>query len=196
MQKTRLGVKNISSPFYRVRALSEDGRRLFYVAPSSLATPEGDGVYEYEQDGEGTCETVSGCHSILSGVKASEADYFLGASASGNDVYFATSSQLSSTDRDNLRDIYDARVNGGFSSPPEIPLCERECQGPRTAPTDTPLPTDSVGISGNVPVVTPRKVCKKGFKLSHGKCVRTNAKKRKQAHKKRTQPHPRSRRGR
>ena len=42
---------------------------------------------------------------------------FLDASASGDDVFFATRERLAPTDTDELVDVYDARVDGGFPAP-------------------------------------------------------------------------------
>jgi hypothetical protein len=53
----------------------------------------------------------------------------------GGDVFFATQEQLVPQDTDTQGDIYDARVNGGFSAPVSPPDCEGEaCQGSATAP--------------------------------------------------------------
>ncbi len=39
-------------------------------------------------------------------------------SASGSDIFFVSASQLVGQDTDDLWDVYDARINGGFPAPP------------------------------------------------------------------------------
>jgi hypothetical protein len=169
----RIGLTSLSTPFSRVRSLSGDGRRAFYSAAASLVTPY-NSVYEFEQGGEGSCEHAGGCQNLLSSSNISEGDYFLGASPSGDDVYLATSSRLTSTDLDNVRDIYDARVNGGFRPPLSESQCESKCSQPSQTQADLPVETDALGPSGNLPTLqaAPRMKCRKNFKLSHGKCVK------------------------
>ena len=57
------------------------------------------------------------------------------ASADGKDVYIATRAQLVPSDRDELADIYDARVDGGFPQPTTPNLCEslEGCHGPASS---------------------------------------------------------------
>jgi hypothetical protein len=50
-------------------------------------------------------------------------------SATGSDIFFSTHTRLVGQDTDSLRDVYDARVGGGFPAPSE-PACSGEaCQG-------------------------------------------------------------------
>jgi WD40 repeat protein len=185
LQEGRVGLSGISTPFNRVRVLTDNGRRLFYAAPASLATPY-DSVYEYEQDGEGTCTTAGGCQNLFSDLSTSEADYFLGSSSDGRDVYLATSSRLSSTDRDNVRDVYDARVDGGIMPPSEEERCHSNCLQSSTTPTDPPLSSDSPVQSGNLPPASPPRKCKTSFKPSHDRCVKTKKPKHRKHSKKKT----------
>jgi hypothetical protein len=180
----RIQLASIGTPFVRVRALSDDGHRAFYSAAPSLATPAlsrvnpYESVYEYERDGDGSCERVGGCQNLLSDPTISEGEFFLGASASGDDVYLAASSRLASTDFDELKDIYDARVDGGFAPPPVESQCESKCPQASQTPTDQPVATGVVGPAGNLPAPrptskpTPKKTCRKGFRLIHNKCLK------------------------
>lgn len=123
--------QSAASPFYQPRVLSDDGSRLFFSSPAAMTPGAGsayDKVYEYENG------TVS-----LLGAANSGPDFFLDASASGNDVFIGTTDQLSPSDQDQLRDVYDARVDGGFPAAVSPPSCQGDaCQGPpSTAP---PLP--------------------------------------------------------
>lgn len=142
----------ISTPFYHVRSVSEDGGRVLYTAPALHANPY-DRVYEFEQSGAGSCTSEGGCQYMISSPNLDAPDQFLGLSASGSDIFFATGTRLSAADRDNLSDIYDARVGGGFSTESQPTACEATCQqsvSPAAAPG---LVGDVAGPSGNVPPV-------------------------------------------
>ncbi len=184
----------IGTPWYRTRALSDDGGRLFYTAPASLVAANAsrrpaNSVYTYERDGEGDCTRAGGCQNLISGPDIGAGDRFLGASASGDDVYFATSSRLVSADLDNLVDVYDARTDGGIPEHPVEARCESQCLQASLPQADQLVATSAIGPSGNValpPSPPPRlpthtKKCKKHFKLSHRKCVKIKSAKRRRA---------------
>jgi hypothetical protein len=107
------------------RALSEDGRRVFFNSADALLPQDVNGehdVYEWEA---GRLRLLS------SGTSAAPSD-FVGSSESGDDVFFATRDRLVGQDRDGLMDVYDARVGGGFASqnPVEQPGCVGEACKP------------------------------------------------------------------
>ena len=121
---------------YQPRYLS-DGGRVFFDSADALVESDknhvGD-VYQYEQEGAGTCQLVKGCVALISSGSASDASEstFLDASASGNDVFILTSERLLSQDVDSTFDIYDASVCGTSESPaclPEKPPPPLECIG-------------------------------------------------------------------
>jgi hypothetical protein len=172
----------ISTPFYRARALSDNGGRLFYTSPVPHVGPKEllgpfERVQEYEQQGEGGCTTVDACQETISSPDSDALDQFLGASADGTDIYFVTTSRLSDGDIDNLRDVYDARVDGGLTSPSPVPTCESACRALAPFVSNAPSVLGAVsGPSGNLPSAPPKrpvKKCAKGRKLSHGRCVKT-----------------------
>ena len=68
------------------------------------------------------------------------ASLFLGASASGSDVFFSTEQAMLPQDNDSSIDIDDARVNGGLASATAPPPCGGEsCRPPATlAPAEPP----------------------------------------------------------
>ena len=54
-------------------------------------------------------------------------------SASGSNIFFFTSTALVGQDTDQLEDLYDARIGGGFARPTPATTCSGEnCQGPLT----------------------------------------------------------------
>jgi hypothetical protein len=136
-----------STPFHQPRALSNDGARMFFSSPdqlvSGLSSPYVK-IFEYE----------NGSVHRISSAANSENDVFLDASPSGNDVFFATRDQLAPTDQDNLEDVYDARVNGGFpESVPPVSCQGGACQGPPGAPPVLPAPSSaSFAGLGNIPL--------------------------------------------
>lgn len=130
---------------YGRRPLSADGNRVFFNSIDSLALRDVNGaqdVYQWESPGSGDCTTSSssyspqnkGCIDLIStGVSPKDSE-FVDASASGDDVFIRTESSLVPSDPGSV-DIYDARVNGGFPTPVEPPVCEGDaCQSPAPAP--------------------------------------------------------------
>jgi hypothetical protein len=139
--------ERVSTPFHQPRSVSDDGSRLFFTSPDPLVAGISGGsakVFEYEN---GTAELISGPEGAGSSV-------FLDASASGNDVFFATRERLAAIDTDELVDVYDARVDGGFPAPVIPRLCAGSaCQEPFSpAPSfSAPLSASFVGAGNLVP---------------------------------------------
>jgi hypothetical protein len=129
--------------YYQTRNLSEDGSRLFFQSPNALTQQGANGlisVYEYE-DG----------HAYpLSNVAGARNSYFLDASASGNDVFIVTADPLVPGDTDDLGDVYDVRVDGGFPAPGEPKVCNNAeaCKGGATSQPQTYGPPASATFSG------------------------------------------------
>lgn len=174
------------------RLLSDDGKRVFFNSFDSLVPGDSNGkkdVYQWEAPGSGDCTETDpsfsaangGCISLISSGQGGEDSEFLDATPTGSDVFFTSQSSLVPQDY-GLRDVYDARVNGGFpppASPP--PPCEGEaCQNASAAPND-PTPASSAFVGpGNVREGHGPKPCRKGKVRRKGRCV---AKKHRRAHK-------------
>jgi hypothetical protein len=136
--------ERVSTPFHQPRSLSDDGSRLFFSSPDALAGVSGGSVKVFEYEG--------GAIQLISGGEAGGEAVFLDASASGNDVFFASRERLAPSDTDELLDVYDARVDGGLPAPGRLAPCEATaCQEPLTpAPSFTaPLSASFTG-SGNL----------------------------------------------
>lgn len=131
------------------RNLSADGSRIFFESPDALVPQDTNGqkdVYQWEQDGGGSCAAPAGCLSLLSSGQSPDPAFFADASANGNDAFFFTSQPLVGQDQDQNVDIYDARVGGGIAAqnPSPVPICQGEsCKPQPEAPPSSLAPGSS-----------------------------------------------------
>jgi hypothetical protein len=147
------------------RDINDDGTRAFFNSSNALVPTDSNGVqdvYEWEAEGTGSCRSAhqnGGCIYLISTGKSPAASFFADASADGGDVFFTTFARLTAGDEDGLTDLYDARVDGGYSSPAGRPQpCAGEaCRGPGAPRASTPsigssafyqLPPPSLRASG------------------------------------------------
>jgi hypothetical protein len=136
------------SRLFLTRNLSEDGSRVFFQTAEALVPHDTNGVtdvYEWEREGEGTCESTSesfsesrrGCVYLISTGQSTSPSYLGDASADGGDVFFFTRQSLVGQDQDNNSDAYDAREGGGIAAQnPAAPAsCSAEaCRGALVSP--------------------------------------------------------------
>jgi hypothetical protein len=109
-------VTDSPASFESGRTMSEDGAYVFFDSTASLASQAVAGlsnVYEYHG---GHVYLISNGHDT-SGEFGATGALLRGVNASGTDVFFNTGDALVSQDTDTQRDIYDARVDGGFAAP-------------------------------------------------------------------------------
>jgi hypothetical protein len=150
-----------STSLYATRALSADGRRLFFESFESLVPRDTNGrqdVYEWQHAADKkACEeqiggdlflpSSKGCLALISSGQSASDSSFLDASPSGEDVFFTTEESLLSHDT-GLIDVYDARVGGGFPPPPPPPpACLGDACQSVPAPPNDPTPA-SAGFRG------------------------------------------------
>lgn len=126
------------------RGMSDDGSRIYFDTPQRLTARDVNGrrdVYEWE----------AGSKNLLSSGTSDQDSFVLDNSASGDDVFFATTEGLDPADNDGAYDVYDARVGGGFPQQrPPVP-CAADCQGPPPAvPAATPAASITFSGPGNV----------------------------------------------
>jgi hypothetical protein len=175
-----------------IRNMSADGDRVFFETPDKLVSADTNGdhgcpearavkgcqdVYEWEAENTGSCRSHDedgGCLYLISTGKSAEPSFFAGASENGKDVFFFTQESLVGQDKDQLYDVYDARVGGGLAGQSSTPptSCEgvEACQGPGPSSVVGGSPgTASFTGPGNPPQ---KNVCRKGFKRKGKKCVR------------------------
>jgi DNA-binding beta-propeller fold protein YncE len=192
-----------SKPIYQPRYLSDDGK-LFFDSPEALVAQDvnaQENVYEYETPASGemtasdSCTTESltyssrseGCVSLISSGTSSQESAFVDASASGDDVFFLTSSRLAPQDNDNSYDMYDAHVcSASAPCPASLALSPPPCEtGDSCKPAPTPQPAifgapPSATFSGDgdiTPAVTTKVTkktvkCKRGYVKKKTKCVK------------------------
>ena len=195
-------ITGYQSSLYAARNLADSGERLYFESIDPLVPRDTNGrldVYQWEREGTGGCDGQSagfspaakGCIDLISSGQSKRHALFLDASNSGNDVFFTTLSSLLPEDY-GLVDAYDARVGGGFPSPPPPALeCEGEtCRSPAAAPEfQTPASAGFKGPSDPRPAARKRSSrCAKGSRRvrrgGKSRCVK-KAKQRKRAASKR-----------
>lgn len=101
------------------RAISEDGSKVFFSTAQRLSPEDVNGKADVYLWNEGELRLVS------TGTSQFDA-YFLDASADGSDAFIVTVGRLNGFDTDELADVYDVRVEGGFTEPPARPV---DCSG-------------------------------------------------------------------
>jgi hypothetical protein len=175
------------------RNLSAGGDRFFFQTPDPLVAHDVNArggcsfnatsevlscldVYEWEAPGTGSCSHAvadGGCLNLISSGQADGPSYFGDADLEGTNAFILTASQLVSSDRDQLYDVYDAAEGGGLPSQNESPAIrcasQQACQGPLAGPESGTSP-GSPSFNGKGNPKPPK--CKKGFVRRHGKCVK------------------------
>lgn len=155
------------------RAITEDGSKIVFRTAESLSSAAANGqpdVYIWH-DGQ------VGLISSGSSVNADEEPVI---TPLGRDVFFLSSAALAAGDTDGLRDVYDARVDGGFPEV-EAPVeqCSADaCQGALSTPAPVPAPGTASQpadvLAQGVKAAAPARahVKRKRRKAKHAKRVR------------------------
>ncbi len=148
--ESREGGAKLFSSLVWPENLRADGRRAFFESSDALVAADGDrlqDVYEWEDQGVGSCTKPGGCLHLISSPQSGHDEYLWAVSRSGDDVFFLSSELLVGADADGTPSIYDARVGGGFaeetrsgcegegcrprlSQPPVLPGTETPVRGP------------------------------------------------------------------
>jgi hypothetical protein len=182
---------------YKPRVLSANGRRLFFDSRDALLLQDTDkapDVYEWEAQGEGSCQGAGGCLSLVSSGRSQGGAVFVDASANGSDAFFLTEGSLVPSDPGSV-DLYDAREGGGFpEAPSEIPCQADACQTLPAEPEDPEPgtlrqgPGNPPSSPSSTPLSPPSATkCAQGRVLEKGRCVS-------KPHSKMKRPRKRSRR--
>jgi hypothetical protein len=158
---------------YGSRVLTDDGNRLYFNSFDRLSPLDTNGqedVYQWSAPGTGSCTTASpthhatsgGCVDLISSGRSPEGSELVDISTDGRDVFFKTTESLVNQDP-GLRDIYDARVEGGFPPLPPKPIIgegEDVLLDPKPAPPASNPQSQAAG-PGNPKPPKPKK-CRKG----------------------------------
>jgi hypothetical protein len=185
---------NFSTPFlpqpFLVRNIVDGGRRAFFDTAEQLVAADHNSVtdvYEWEQDGTGSCSSSSddgGCLFLVSTGTGSTPSYYADANLSGDDAFFFTRQELVGQDEDQLQDVYDARVGGGLASqdPQHSVTCDGEACADSAAPPPAPAAANSSSyVSPGNPSAAGS--CKKGYVKKKGRCVKPKKSKKKKPKK-------------
>ncbi len=154
----------------RTRNLSADGERVFFESVDPLVATDRNGeggcptvgsptqrfpacrdVYEWEAEGVGSCAEATaggGCLYLLSAAQPGRPAFFADASADGGEAFLFSAAPLVGPDRDELVDLYDARVEGGLDvQEGSVSGCDGEACRPPASPPPPPevLATEAPG---------------------------------------------------
>jgi hypothetical protein len=180
---------------YAPRWITADGGRVFFESYQALVPQDTNSepdVYEWERPGEGSCTESEGCVYLLSGGTSVTSSHFVDASENGEDVFFVTRAQLLASDRNELYDLYDAKVDG--FQPLAPPACSGSgCQGVPGAPPifATPSSVTFEGV-GNFEASTHKHATKKKRKKNKKKHHSATNRKKASRSKRRAAGHKRS----
>ncbi len=168
-----------------VLSISDDGQRVFFGTTAKLVPQDtnedsvaeeeenagvkaafgaGSDVYEWEADGTEEepgvfCEVANGCTHLISAGEAVGPERFLGASASGDDVFFTSAARLLPQATPEFSNIYDARVDGGFPPAKRAVEC-LSCQGVGSPPPLFNTPASAAFVGDGNPTAVPASEAK------------------------------------
>lgn len=142
--------------------MSDDGTYVFFESPDSLTldAPDDQAAGCLSVQEPGTCggevytqnvyEYHEGRVSLIASVRPTSFEPVLtGTTHSGSDVFFTTAESLVAQDTDTQRDIYDARIDGGFSAPAQQVGCSGGgCHGPLSAAPQFIPPGSTMSLGG------------------------------------------------
>lgn len=131
------------SPDPLPRNLQDGGELIYFQTFQSLTPGDSNGRRDVYQRRDGQL-------SLISAGTGNSDSYFAEASAGGDDVFLVTFDRLVGDDLDRQSDMYDARIDGGFSEPAAPPaVCEGDgCQRP-PAITSGPTAAGSSAFVGS-----------------------------------------------
>jgi hypothetical protein len=171
--------------FTTPRVLSEDGNHLFFESYEALLARDTNGkddVYEWQRaSDQEACDQIGaelyvpsagGCLSLISSGQSPIDSEIADAAPDGSDVFIRTAASLLPQDPGQV-DVYDARIDGGFTQPPAQPAaCEGEaCQGVPSPPDDPTPASSAFQGAGNVHEGATKTRCRKGAAKRKGRCT-------------------------
>jgi hypothetical protein len=123
--------------------MTADGSMIYFTTATALVEADHNTVADVYQWHEGQLRLIT------TGATGADPSQAYGTTPSGRDVFIISDSRLSEADTDDLYDIYDVRVGGGFDPPGTAGAgCSGEaCQGP-APPVPAAAVTGSVSVDG------------------------------------------------
>ncbi len=156
-------------------AVSDNGQKIVFTTTEALSPADGNAKPDVYLWTPGRVSLIT-TGSVGAGGIAGAID------GSGQDIFFGTSGALTPADDDSNGDVYDARVDGGFSFAHAAACSGETCRLSATPSPAKKAPSSEQPSSGNPPQPKP---CPKGKVKKHGKCVKKASKKHhKGSHKK------------
>ena len=163
-----LGGNTENAALLRPDAVADDGAVVFTTA-EPLSPIDGNEDYDVYLYNHGRVRMIT-----TGSVGAGEYYDAVAIDASGRDIFFQTKQPLVPSDGDNVTDVYDARIEGGFPLPPDTSCSGEACQPAPSAPPVTPSsPVNRSGGEGNF---KPKR-CGKNKVLRKTHCVKKATKK-------------------
>ncbi|MFP5388236.1 MAG: hypothetical protein ACLGG5_02915 [Thermoleophilia bacterium] len=176
------------------RNLNAEGNRVFFETMDPLQATDTNGndgcpgvgsevqnfpscedIYEWEAPGVPGCTEGApgynaangGCVFLISTGKSKGSSLFADASESGDNVFFFTRQSLVGQDKDELFDLYDARVGGGIAAQnPSSPVACESAESCRPG-SPPPSPTGSAGSASFVGPGNPKAAHKHAKRHRH-----------------------------
>jgi WD40-like Beta Propeller Repeat len=147
-------------PYAVTNNLSADGSTVFFETGDQLVPGDvtsAQDVYEWENQGDGSCGAREGCLSLISSGHSLEKSWIYGVSPDGTNVYFTSTDALTQQAEQGATSLYDARVGGGFPTPPPTSPCAGEaCQGAGSlSPSLAAIGSNASTGPGNVKAPSP-----------------------------------------
>jgi hypothetical protein len=149
--------------FWSNRSMTSDGSTIYFTTKTALVEADhntADDVYQW-QNGQLTL--------FSTGVSGADGAQLYGVTPSGRDVFIVATDRLVEADTDEVYDIYDVRVGGGFDppQPPPAPCAADECQGPPAPISALPgMGSAAVNGRGNASEGRRARVRASGFRAS------------------------------
>jgi Tol biopolymer transport system component len=136
-------------------SVSNDGEAVVFTTSEALSPADTNGAPDVYLWKAGHVSLVSDGHP--GGGVAERNNFGVFIDGSGQDIYFQTSEALTPNDGNTLKDVYDARVDGGYSFAHTAPCSGEACQRSLSAPpSDSGIPASATPSgSGNLPAPAP-----------------------------------------
>ncbi len=122
--------------------ISNNGEEIIFTTTEALSPNDGNGALDIYIWKEGRTALIS-TGSVGGGAGTGSID------GSGENIFFTTSQELTPDDIDNVTDVYDARVDGGFRFIEKAPCSGEGCQPSLSAGTNVPATATEGAGGGN-----------------------------------------------